>query len=59
MADWSQGVPKMSLRAKRLTRWMRMKANLAAFVSEMAASLGTDDWDLEPNSDAPGGRVMS
>lgn len=58
VADWSQGVPKASLRARRLTRCMRMKANLAAFVSDMAASLGIDDWDLEPNSDAPGGRVI-
>lgn len=58
VADWSQGVPKASLRSRRLTRCMRMKANLAAFVSDMAASLGIDDWDLEPNSDAPGGRVI-
>lgn len=58
VADWSQGVPKMSMRARRLIRCMRMKANLAAFVSDMAASLGIDDWDLEPNSDAPGGRVI-
>lgn len=58
VADWSQGVPKMSLRARRLTRCMRMKANLAAFVSDMAANLGLDDWDLEPNIEAPGGRVI-
>ncbi len=58
VADWSQGVSKTSLRSRRLTRCMRMKANLAAFVSDMAASLGIDDWDLEPNTDAPGGRVI-
>jgi hypothetical protein len=58
VADWSQGVSRTSLRARRLTRCMRMKANLAAFVSGMALSLGIDDWDLEPNTDAPGGRVI-
>ncbi len=58
VADWSQGVSRSSLRARRLTRCMRMKANLAAFVSDMASNLGIDDWDLEPNTDAPGGRVI-
>ncbi|HZR75123.1 RNA helicase [Bradyrhizobium sp.] len=58
VADWSQGVSRTSLRARRLTRCMRMKANLAAFVSDMASSLRIDDWDLEPNTDAPGGRVI-
>ena len=58
VADWSQGIPKTSLRSRRLTRCMRMKANLAVFVSDIAASLSIDGWDLEPNSDAPGGRVI-
>ncbi len=58
VADWSRGVPKTSLRSRRLTRCMRMKANLAVFVSDMAANLGINEWDLEPNSDAPGGRVI-
>lgn len=58
VADWSQGVSKGSIRSRRLTRCMRMKANLASFVGDMASALGIDDWDLEPNIDAPGGRVI-
>nr|WP_246206315.1 AAA family ATPase [Propylenella binzhouense] len=58
VADWSTGVGKSSLRARRLTRCMRMKANLAAFVGDMAVHLGLEGWDLEPNSEASGGRVI-
>ena len=35
-----------------------MKANLALFVADFAAALGLADWNLEPNPDANGGRVM-
>jgi hypothetical protein len=35
-----------------------MKANLATFVDDLARSLQLDGWDLEPNPDAPGGRVL-
>jgi hypothetical protein len=35
-----------------------MKANLALFVADFATSLGLTDWDLEPNPDANGGRVV-
>lgn len=58
LADWSTGVGKALVRKRRLTRCMRMKANLAAFVSDMATNLGIDDWDLEPNTDAAGGRII-
>jgi hypothetical protein len=58
VADWSIGVPKSSLKARRLTRCMRMKANLAAFVSDMAECLGLENWDIEPNTEASGGRVI-
>lgn len=58
LADWSAGVPKPSLRSRPLTRCMRMKANLAAFVGDMAEQLGLDGWDLEPNPEASGGRVI-
>lgn len=58
VADWSSGVAKSSMKARRLTRCMRMKANLAAFVRDMAAKLQLEDWDLEPNSEAAGGRVI-
>lgn len=58
VADWSVGVSTASLRARRLKRCMRMKANLAAFVGDMAALLNLDGWDLEPNPEAAGGRVI-
>jgi hypothetical protein len=58
VADWSRGVSRTMVRSRRLTRCMRMKANVAAFVGDMAAALGIDDWDLEPNLEAGGGRVI-
>lgn len=58
VADWSGGITREQLRARRLTRCLRMKANLALFVADFAAALGLADWDLEPNPDANGGRVM-
>jgi hypothetical protein len=56
VADWSRGVDRNAMR--RLTRCLRMKANLALFVSDMASGLSLDDWDLEPNVEAAGGRVI-
>lgn len=58
IADWSKGVTRSSLRARPLTRCMRMKANLAAFVRDLASGLDIDGWDLEPNLEASGGRVV-
>jgi hypothetical protein len=58
VADWSAGVPKPLLKPRRLTRCMRMKANLAAFVGDVADYLGLGSWDLEPNAEASGGRVI-
>lgn len=37
---------------------MRMKSNIATFASDVAIALGIADWDVEPNSDAAGGRVI-
>src|SRR3546814_3464137 len=37
---------------------MRMKANIAAVVRDVAAELGIENWDLEPNLEATGGRVL-
>jgi hypothetical protein len=58
VADWSRGVDRNAMRSHRLTRCLRMKANLALFVSDMARGLSLDDWDLEPNVEAAGGRVI-
>lgn len=58
IADWSRGVSRDVMRARRLTRCLRMKANSALFVSDMARDLSLADWDLEPNIEAVGGRVI-
>lgn len=58
VADWARGVPRDQLKPRRLTRCLRMKANLALFVADLANTLDLQDWDLEPNTDANGGRVL-
>ena len=58
VADWSAGISREQIRPRRLTRCLRMKANLALFVADFADALGLEDWDLEPNPDANGGRVL-
>ncbi len=58
VADWSSGIAQDQLRPRRLRRCLRMKANLAHFVADCADTLGLQNWDLEPNPDANGGRVI-
>jgi hypothetical protein len=58
VADWTVGLPKAGFRTRRLRKCLRMKANVASFVADVAERLGLDDWDLEPNMDAGGGRII-
>jgi hypothetical protein len=58
VADWSSGLPRDGYKARRLRKCLRMKANLASFAADIALTLGLDDWDLEPNAEAAGGRVI-
>lgn len=58
VADWSAGISRDQIQPRRLKRCLRMKANLALFVADYAHALGLQDWDLEPNPDANGGRVL-
>jgi hypothetical protein len=58
VADWSAGLPREQIQPRRLKRCLRMKANLALFVADYAEALGLRDWDLEPNPEANGGRVL-
>jgi hypothetical protein len=58
IADWSVGISRDQIQPRRLMRCLRMKANLARFVAEYASALGLQNWDLEPNPDANGGRVL-
>jgi AAA domain len=58
VADWTSGMPKGHTRTRGMKKCLRMKANVASFVAEVAMRLGLEDWDLEPNMDAGGGRVI-
>jgi hypothetical protein len=58
VADWTSDLPKGESRTRRLKKCLRMKANVASFVADVAMRLGLEDWDLEPNADAGGGRVI-
>lgn len=58
VADWDAGLSRDLLRPRRLRRCLRMKANLATFVADCAKLLELENWDLEPNPDANGGRVI-
>lgn len=58
VADWAMGISRKQIRPHRLRRCLRMKANLTLFVADYANALGLPDWDLEPNPDVNGGRVL-
>ena len=58
VADWTSGLPKGDSRIRRLKKCLRMKANVASFVADVAMRLGLEEWDLEPNAAAGGGRVI-
>lgn len=58
VADWTSNLKKDQSTMRRLKKCLRMKANLASFVADVAIGLGLDDWELVPNADAPGGRVI-
>ena len=58
VADWTFDLAKGQSTMRRLKKCLRMKANVASFVADVAARLGLDDWDLVPNADAVGGRVI-
>ena len=58
VADWQGGVEAARIRVRRLQRCLRMKSNLAAFANAFAREVGLDDWRVEPNTDAGGGRVI-
>lgn len=58
VADWDAGLIREKLRPRRLRRCLRMKANLAHFVADTAQRLNLQNWDLEPNPEANGGRVL-
>lgn len=58
VADWSIGVDRKLTSVKRLQKCLRMKANLAHFTLDIAQQLNLEDWQVEPNTEAGGGRVI-
>ncbi|MEZ5758278.1 MAG: hypothetical protein R3D86_08660 [Emcibacteraceae bacterium] len=58
VANWDLGLARELIQPRRLKRCLRMKANLAIFVSDCAELMGLSNWDLEPNTEANGGRII-
>lgn len=58
VADWASGLARERVQTHRLKRCLRMKANLAHFVTDFAKAMNLADWELQPNTEANGGRVI-
>lgn len=56
-ANWERGVPEAQRVTIPLKRCLRMKANLAVFANSLADRAGVN-WQVEPNREAGGGRVI-
>ena len=56
--DWRAGLGRADVRVVPLGRCLRMKSALARFANELAAEIGLAGWQVEENTDAPGGRVI-
>lgn len=56
--DWRAGLTPQEVHTVKLTKCLRMKAGLAMFVTQLASALGLGQWNILPNTDAPGGRVI-
>ncbi len=55
--EWKRRVPQKENQTVSLRKSLRLKGNLCAFANAFAESLGLD-WEVEPNSDVYGGRVV-
>jgi hypothetical protein len=56
--NWRAGLKVHDSQIVKLKACLRMKAALARFVVYLAAALGLGEWDVVPNTDASGGRVI-
>ncbi len=56
--DWRAGLAAQEIFTVKLKSCLRMKAGLARFVTQFASALGLGQWNIQPNADAPGGRVI-
>ena len=55
--DWKYRVPQKENQTVPLRKSLRLKRNLCEFANAFAESMGLD-WEVEPNSDVYGGRVV-
>jgi hypothetical protein len=57
-ADWLSGIPKDQRQVVPLKRSLRLKHGLCRFAARLADKLGVTGWDLQPEDDLSGGRVI-
>jgi hypothetical protein len=56
--DWSEGLEKIPTHTYQLHRGLRMKANLARFVNNLAQEIGLTAWSIQENIEAIGGKII-
>jgi hypothetical protein len=56
--NWREKVPSRESQVVTLKKSLRLKAGLATFAQTVAQQLGLSEWEVEPNTDVYGGRVV-
>ena len=56
--EWAAGSPLYQRKVINLRSCLRLKSNLAIFANAMARELNLAEWQVEPNPEVRGGRVM-
>lgn len=56
--DWKHGVPQKENQTVQLRKSLRLKGNLCRFANAFAECVGLGDWEVEPNLEVYGGRVV-
>lgn len=56
--NWQQGLNRDQYQLFMLGKCLRMKANIARFVTIFAEKIGLNGWSVIPNQDALGGKVI-
>ena len=57
-SDWRAGLAPQEVHIVNLKTCLRMKMGLTRFIKQFASALGLGQWNILPNTDAPGGRVI-
>ncbi len=56
--DWREGLPRDSYQVVGLRQSLRLKSGLTRVILEFAQRMGLGDYDLDPNDEITGGRVI-